>query len=300
MNLLELQRRMADDVRRPLTTDFEMQQRSEGGASIHDLAASYITPNSQLTSFERLEIYNRQYWFRVMDAVSSDFPALAAVLSSKLFNALVLAYLRENPSTSWTLRDLGGKLPQWLASHPELTGKRHRLAVDIASLEWAYVESFDRKQMAPLSSDDMQVLGPETRVALQPHIQLLELAYPVDELVMAVHRETPETDIVSNASLGRKQRKKLSLPPMRRTRIFLAVHRYDGLVYYRRIDREAFRLLSGLRRGLSILGAIGAAFAESNFDEDQLAAKVQEYFAHAAELGWFCRPDSDLDREVIM
>jgi Putative DNA-binding domain len=83
MNLLELQRQMFEDVRRPLTSDFAMQQKTEDGRSISELAESYIKPNDRLTSFERLEIYNRQYWFRTIAAVSEDFPALAAVLGSK-------------------------------------------------------------------------------------------------------------------------------------------------------------------------------------------------------------------------
>jgi len=300
MNLLEIQRRMAEDVRRPLTPDFEMQQETESGASTKELAASYITPNALLTSFERLEIYNRQYWFRLIDAVSGDFPALNAMLGAKRFNALVLAYIRENPSTSWTLRDLGGKLPEWLAGHSEYTGKRNLLAIDIARLEWAYVEAFDCKKVAPLSAEDIQGLGPDAQITLQPHIQLLELRYPVDELVMAVHRDTPETDIVSNAAMGRKQRNRVPLPPMRRTPIFLAVHRFDDLVYYRRIEREAFRMLSALRNGLSISDAIGGAFSGSDFDEVHLAMKIQEYFTHAAQLGWFCRAPFEPDSETVM
>jgi hypothetical protein len=300
MNLLEIQRRMAEDVRRPLTPDFEMQQETESGASTKELAASYIAPNALLTSFERLEIYNRQYWFRLIDAVSDDFPALNAMLGAKRFNALVLAYIRENPSTSWTLRDLGAKLPDWLAGHRELTGKRHLLAIDIARLEWAYVEAFDRRKVAPLSAEDLQGLGPDAQIRLQPHIQLLELRYPVDELVMVVHRDAPETDIVSNAAMGRKQRNKVPLPSMRRAPIFLAVHRFDDLVYYRRIEREAFRMLSALRNGSSISDAIGSAFSDSSFEEEQLAMKIQEYFTHAAQLGWFCRAPFEPHPEDVL
>jgi len=134
MPLLELQRRMAEDVRRPLTADHEMRQTTNDGASIGAIAASYIRPNDRLSSFERLEIYNRQYWFRLISAVSEDFPTLNAWLGPRRFDRLILAYLNENPSTSWTLRDLGAKLPGFLGAHPELTGRRHRLAVDVARL----------------------------------------------------------------------------------------------------------------------------------------------------------------------
>src|SRR5277367_5310660 len=133
MTLLELQRRMSQDVMRPLTADFAMQ------ASVEPLA-NYIKPSSLLTSFERLEIYNRQYWFRVIAAVAEDFPALNAVLGEKVFNRLVLAYLRENPSTWFTLRNLGSKLPQWLEQHAEFAPRRHDHVLDVARLEWAYVE----------------------------------------------------------------------------------------------------------------------------------------------------------------
>jgi hypothetical protein len=115
MTLLELQRQMSEDVRRPLAAGFEMQQVREDGRSMAEVAKSYVKPHDRLSSFERLEIYNRQYWFRVTGSASEDFPALAAVLGSKRFDALVLAYLQENPSTSFTLRNLGARLPMWLA-----------------------------------------------------------------------------------------------------------------------------------------------------------------------------------------
>src|ERR1700751_1737358 len=129
MNLLELQRRMSQDVMRPLTPDSSMQAVTEQGLPMDEIAESYIKPNSLLTSFERLEIYNRQYWFRVIAAVSEDFPALNAVLGQERFDSLVLAYLRENPSTSFSLRNLGARLPAWLASYPELAGPQHALAI---------------------------------------------------------------------------------------------------------------------------------------------------------------------------
>src|ERR1700735_4927055 len=105
MNLLELQRRMEEDVRRPLTADFEMQRMAEDGQSTEEIAASYISPNARLSSFERLEIYNRQYWFRLISAVSEDFPTLNALLGLRRFEPLILASINEKPSTSWTVRD---------------------------------------------------------------------------------------------------------------------------------------------------------------------------------------------------
>lgn len=302
MNLLELQRRMAQDVRRPLTADYQMQCSAEDGSSMETAAASYIAPNATLSSFERLEIYNRQYWFRVIGAVTEDFPALQAVLGNRRFDSLILAYLRETPSTSWTLRDLGEKLPGFLARHPEFSGRQHRLAVDVANLEWAYVEAFDGLSLTPLSSEDLSTLAPDSKLSLQPHLRLLSLDYPVDELVLAVRQDMPESEIVSNAVSKRSEKKRAKLPPMRKRRLHLAVHRVEGVVYYRAIEREAYLLLGALRDGASIEIAVGKAFEGSKLSEKKQASLMQQCFAHAAELGWLCpwREEQTTAAEFVM
>lgn len=290
MNLLELQRRMAEDVMRPLTPDFRMQSFTGDGCSTRDLAESYIKPNDLLSSSDRLEIYNRQYWFRVMAAIAEDYPGLLAVLGEEKFDELVLAYLKENPSTSFTLRNLGSKLPGWLEAHSEFARRRHDLLVDVARLEWAYVESFDGASHPPLSELDISSLTAESQLSLQPHLQLLDLRYPVDKLILAVHRETEPVGVASNAASEHKHKSLKRLPSMRRSVIHLAIHRFENDVYYRRIDREAFLLLSALQGGATLGGAVETAFNESALSATRQAEKIQEYFAHAAGLGWFCLP----------
>ena len=300
MRLLELQRRMAEDVRRPLTADFEMQETADDGASVSSIAASYISPNDRLSSFERLEIYNRQYWFRLISAVSEDFPTLNALLGSRRFEPLILAYVDENPSTSWTLRDLGSKLPQFLESHPEFAGRRDRLAVDVAKLEWAYVDAFDRKHRTPLTAEEAQNIMPDSQLFLQPHLQLLELSYPVDTLVLAVKNGAPEAEIVSSAATRLEAKTRLKLPSMRQHRIWLAVHRYEDSVYYRRLRREAFLLLSSLHSGTTVSEAVGHAFEKAKLNVEQQAEVLRESFAHASELGWFCLPEAEEDSRLLV
>lgn len=288
MNLLELQRRMSEDVRRPLNPDFTMQARTADRVAMGDIAASYIRPNTHLTSFERLEIYNRQYWFRVIESISEDFPALNAVLGSKRFEALVLAYLQENPSTSFTLRDLGARLPSWLAAYPGRAGTRRSLAVDVARLEWAYIEAFDSASLSPLGSQDLASLSAGSTLRLQPHLRLLHLRYPVDELVLFVHNATAEAEVASNAAAEYRPGPSRTLTSVKRSNVYLAVHRFENSVYCRRMDREEFLLFTSLRSGDSIPVAIEDAFAGCKLAPAKLAAKIQEYFAHASELGWLC------------
>ncbi len=146
MTLAELQRAMAAAVMQPLTADEEMRSTAADGRDMNDVAASFIAPNSRLTAFERLEIYNRQYWFRVLGALAEDFAALRAVVGPRAFEALSIAYLTAHPSRSFSLRNLGSQLPAWLAADPHRAGRRHRLAVDVARIEWAFVEAFDNAE----------------------------------------------------------------------------------------------------------------------------------------------------------
>jgi hypothetical protein len=286
VSLLDLQRRMAADVGRPLTPDFDMLTVAEDGQSRATMASRYIKPSATLTSFERLDIYNRQYWFRVIDAVSQDYRALSAIVGPKRFDALIRSYLSANPSTSFTLRNLGKRLPTWLARHPQFTGRRHDLAVDAARVEWACVEAFDAASLTPLTESGVLLLSPATVLALQPHLQLLHLRYPVDDLVIAVHRGTPDAEIVSNAATTHKRPARERFPAMRRSDIWLAVHRYDDSVYHSRLTAEQFRLLSALRDGHTVDSAIRNAFAGSRLMPEEEAATIQEIFAHASQLSW--------------
>lgn len=105
--LLELQRRMAAAVMEPLTHRESMRKRHRDGLVMANEAPQFIKPSQTLTSFERLEIYNRQYWFRLYDSFEEDFPGLKAVLGRKRFKRVMRAYIADRPSCSYTLRDLG-------------------------------------------------------------------------------------------------------------------------------------------------------------------------------------------------
>src|ERR1700759_1490536 len=113
---------MFDAVRQPLTPGERMRAKALDGRSLRDTAEQIIKPNDRLTSFERLEIYNRQYWFRVLSCFADDFPGLSAIVGAKRFEKLARAYLADCPSVSFTLRNLGSQLEVWLQQHPEWLG----------------------------------------------------------------------------------------------------------------------------------------------------------------------------------
>lgn len=298
MTLLEIQRRMAAAVMMPLSRTDTMRQRTVDGRSMKAEAATFIKPNDRLTSFERLEIYNRQYWFRIISAFSEDFPALAAVLGEAAFDRMTRAYLADCPSQSFTLRNLGSRLEDWLREHPERAGKKFQVALDVARLEWAYVEAFDNAAERALTPADMGHLDSDSQLGLQPHLRLLHLQHAVDDFVIDVHRRQASQDVVSNAVTEVKHARRRRVPALKTGDFYLAVHRHENAVYYKRLEPEEYLLLTALERGATLGEALEQAFAASALAEDESAPKVQAWFANWAELGWFCRHRSAAARKA--
>ena len=295
MSLLEIQRRMSRAVMQPMTKGYRMRGKSADGRPMREEAAAFIKPNSRLTSLERLEIYNQQYWYRIVSALSEDFPGLCRVLGEKKFDAMILAYLAEHPSRSFTLRNLGVNLVDWLQKNPTWTGLSHDVAVDVARLEWAYVEAFDNAEFPAITTEDLASIGDDTILKLQPHVRLLDLSHPVDDFVLAVHREQPVSDVVSNAVSGKhspRTRKRITTS-LQASPISLVVHRFDFSVYYKRVEAEAFRLLKAIESQTPLGEALEMAFSESDATPAQQADKIQDWFLNWSELGWFCNPQSE-------
>jgi Putative DNA-binding domain len=291
MSLAQLQREMAAAVMMPLTPDEEMRSASGDGRSMEQVASSFIVPNSRLSAFERLEIYNRQYWFRVLGGLSEDFPALRAVVGSRAFDALMVAYLAAHPSRSFSLRNLGSKLVEWLRANPQFAGRRHRMAVDVARMEWAFIEAFDSGERSPLTLEQIAGLDGDSRLALQPHLQLVQLDYPVDDLVLALHKAEKRQASEAGVQHDDGEQASKRLPTLRRQSTWLAAHRVDLSVYYLRIKREEFQTLFAIRQGLSLAQAIEAGITSSRSRSARRHSLVREWFATWAELGWICAPD---------
>ncbi len=290
--LKEIQRRMASAVMTPLTRADRMQSKTRDGRSMRGEAKQFIKPNDRLSSFERLEIYNQQYWFRVLDAFAEDFPGLRAIVGEHRFDQLSLAYLTECPSRSYTLRNLGNRLLPWLRAHPEWMQPQERLVLDMVRLEWAHVEAFDAADELVVGPEDLLEVTPATHFAIQPHIRLLQLAYPVDDLLLAIKDDSDQqSDAASNAgSYRRKQhsavKKAEQLNP---ERIYVAVYRHQYSVWFRRLTPEAFRMLRSMRQGNPLGVALDHALRGSRLRESELAERVQEWFAAWSQLGWFCK-----------
>ena len=293
--LKKLQKVMATAVFRPLTLEDRMQPTWVDGRAMSKMADSFIRPNDRLTSFERLEIYNRVYWFRVLDCLYDDYPGLRAVLGDQRFMKLITAYLAKYPSASFTLRNLGSRLEKFIREKPKLAAPDTRVALDMVRFEWAQVVAFDDPAKPSITPDDILDAKPEKlRLGLQPYISLLQLDYAVDEFLIAIRKS--ESDVLRSEASNiieampkASRRSKKKVRPPKRKRVHLAVHRFDNMLYYKRLEPEAFAILKALQAGKTVANACAIGLGKHRRRRLNWSAQVKDWFNDWSALGWFCR-----------
>lgn len=146
-------------------------------------------PSLLTGSPERLAIYARMYVDRLHDVLCDDYPKLVAVLGDDGFCDLVERYLRACPPTSFTVRDTGAALPDYLLTRTDLPP----WLTDLARLERARVDVFDAADAPVLSRDDMAALAPEAwigfSIAWVPASTIVRVGWAVDDVWNAIEEE---------------------------------------------------------------------------------------------------------------
>jgi hypothetical protein len=161
-----------------------------------------VRSHGALTPSERLDLYANMYFLRLLEALRSDYPVLAAVMGEDTFDALAMGYLRHHPSTEASLDRFGAHLEAHLRE-PEVaaTLERPDLA-DLAALEWARTEVFTGEDADPVGTDAFAQLAPEgfatARVELIPSLRLISPAFDVAPVWAAVDAGETAPDVRSS------------------------------------------------------------------------------------------------------
>jgi hypothetical protein len=161
-----------------------------------DLAGLVVT-DDKLDQVGRVGIYADMYLERLIDVVRDDFRKLSAVLGEEAFADLVRDFLAAVPPDGFSLRDLGGPLPAYLAGHA-LSAARPWLP-DLARLEWSRADLFDLPDCDTLAFDQLRGLAPERfaelELALVPAHRQCTVAFAVDDLWRQLERGQPPTPV---------------------------------------------------------------------------------------------------------
>jgi hypothetical protein len=306
----ELQRWLQAVVTHPggVTAGIESAEAREQIAVGPRQVERVVTRSQALTALERLEIYNRAYFARLLECLREEYSVLAAALGNDLFDSFAIGYLEANPSQSYTLSRLGEKFPEFLADTRPVTGGLKsplpsetaervggtlvapsgpssvenrpvadwaEFMIDLARLERAINEVFDGPGSEGRPLVDSARLSaitperwPEARLVCVPCLRVMRLSHPVSEYFTAIRR-------------GERP----PIPPA--APAHLAILRRDYRVLRYALESAQYELLQALLDGEPVGKAIERAAAVSPLADAQLASALREWFRFWTAEGFF-------------
>ncbi len=256
-----LQRRLWRLITAPEGVEAAAQSlaREDPGAAPLD---RWIAAESPRASAFRVNVYAEMYFWRLLDVLRDDYPKVLGVAGEDAFQGLARAYLAAHPSENPSIRHAGRHFSKFLAGRAPAALP---YLADLAGLEWARSEAFDRPDASTLQVEDLARLSPEdwphvTFEAVPSH-RLLRLSYPVHEVWMALEKKT-------------------EIPAIRPRPAAILVWREGFTVYHRAINEQDARAFELLAQGKTF-GEICEVLAEG-IDDIALAGEK----AMTALLGW--------------
>ena len=258
--LLDTQRQFFNALREPVFA--ESRARTELPTRVGQVSQSFvrtaqqlISPSASLRPVERLELYHRQYWYRLLESIGEDFPTLQQLLGDDAFWTLIEAYLLAQPATVNSLRHLGAGLADFISAGAMEPDQRC-VAADMAHVEYALCMAFEKAERQRVEA---RQLATHT-IDLQPHISLLALRSTADSLWRAFDN-------------GRSIKKWPA--PRNAAHRFVAVYRLGAELLVERLPRAAFMLLQAIARtgtlDLAMEQVLAAGLLRRKRERDQVA-----------------------------
>lgn len=191
-----------------------------------------IRPSDTLTPAERVDIYANMYFYRILDSLKEDFGRILRVVGEVNFHNLITGYLAKNPPNSFSLRNVGRRLPDFLKHHP--LARKWPYLSDLARLEWELIDIFDAANSPILTRDHLRKTAPEKWGELKlrpiPAASLVKFSFRVDR--------------VSDKKTARAQ----AVP---KKPLVLLFWRRDFRVYFRPVGKMEEKLLKKMGKGVS-------------------------------------------------
>ena len=175
-----IQEWFAGIITHPLGEHGGIVSHGASGSLIAEEAARYIVPSFTLRPHQRIQIYNQQYWWRLLRALHTNFPLTVRLFGSHAFNEKVgIPYLLQYPPCHWSLSVLGKALPKWLQE--DYCAPDRSLVYHAAVLDQAFTDSLTALQFPSLDLSCLIQGGSEqlqdSVFYLQPHMHLFAWEY---------------------------------------------------------------------------------------------------------------------------
>ncbi len=274
-------------IKRPLVEHDRINPIAPSGTVITKEAARFISPSPTLLPHQRIEIYNQQYWWRLLDILQTNFPLVVRLFDYHDFNQkIAIPYLVKYPPNHWSLTILGEKLPRWINEEYKESDKQ--LVYDAALLDYTFATGFLGTQYPSPDFDTLSKNDPEALLTLpfclQPHLFLIEYKYDLPDFREAILKEEPPYWVEHD------------FPDLSRDKApyyFVIFRNHKNNIAWKEIPHEEYLLLKQFANGLSIQSACDWIEEQEAAMQDLMAAHLQKWMQDWTRFGWLTiNPDN--------
>jgi hypothetical protein len=244
VKLLAAQQWFASIITRPIDLNSRMDPISPSGRPMKEEAADYILPSPTLKPAQRIQIYNQQYWWRLINTMQDIYPLVTRLFGFEGFNQnLAVPYLVKYFPNHWSLNILGDRFPLWIEE--EYHEKDYDLVYNSALVDWAYNDSFLAAPGKALENTSILEQLLDQNLMLQPHLHLFELPYDLFGFrVDCLAHEPPYWE--------EHEFPKLVQHPEGKNFYFVLYRNRENNIAVNEIDQAEFNALLYFRNGTSI------------------------------------------------
>lgn len=248
---------------------------------LKEQASHFITPSQHLNPGERIEIYHRQYWWRLLKSLQTHFPLVVRLFGSGMFQQkLAVPYLSSRPPSHWALCRLGESFPEWIDSHYH--EEDALLIKTAAEIDWAVQKAFWIGNLSPIEFEKFSPEETLTKpITLQLHIQLFSL--PGDFFSFREAFLEHEPDYYSNHPF----------PQLALGDNYFVLYRSQALqVCWKKISLAEYHLLSLFKEKNTIEKACTALESLGGSVYEEALSHIPFWFKQWTVLKWFGQSSS--------
>lgn len=194
--LKNTQQWFASIITRPIDEDSVMNPISPTGKPMVEEAWEHIAPSPTMQPAERIELYNQQYWWRLLSTMHDIYPLVVRLFGYHDFNQLLaIPYIVKYPPNHWSLSYLGERFPKWIEE--EYHENDRNLVLHAAKVDFAYNNSFLAKANQSLESNNFNTEEEAARLLelplkLQSHLHLFEIPYDLFQYRIDFLKQDPD------------------------------------------------------------------------------------------------------------
>jgi hypothetical protein len=265
-------------ISRAIDTESRIQPLAPSGRPIEEEACTYIKPSPTLRPAQRIQIYNQQYWWRLLNVLHEVFPLVVRLFGYYEFNQqLGIPYLLRFPPNHWSLNALGGRFPGFLeeAYHAD----DRALVVDAARLDCAFNDSFLAASSEPVTLENLPVAGDPASLFdkvlyLPKHLHFFEFKYDLLTLREELLKESVDQWLEAD------------FPPLKKEKqyYFIVYRNFKNLIQWSEMTHAEWALLRQFEQGVTVEAACEWLETQETAVQEAASQHLAEWFQ-----GWIVK-----------